>query len=558
VFKDNALCHSLIQHSSDVITILNTNGIILCESPSIERLFGYKPDELIGKNAFNLVHPEDLPKVINAFMQVLRTPQSYLSIEYRFRHKDSSWRVVESTGSNQLNDKLIAGIVINTRDVTERRVHEELLKQAVKCAEDEKAKSDAILAAIGDGISIQNADFKVSYQNEAHKNIVEGDKSGEYCYSAYAKNDRVCTGCPLAFSLEDGKVHTLEKSALRDKGLIYVEIKASPISDSEGNIIGGVEVVRDVTERRLMEERLQESEERFRRIFDDGPLGIIICDPNYRIIKANKAFCQMLGYSEGEFIGHTVEEFTYPEDIEKSATLSNQALQGEIPLFRLEKRYVKKNRDSLWINLTATVIRDREGKVLYAIGLIDDISQRKAAELEREQLISQLKEAVANIKTLTGLIPMCAWCKKIRDDKGYWNRVEVYVKEHSDASFTHGICPTCLQKEDRLTFEEVLADENRASGIKIEKRLFERLRLRKPLACAFGVQDNVLEKTILNAAIEDISEAGMCINTNYPMEYNVVLTSNSEAKDKIGIVRWRELLPTKNDSYRVGIRFIQN
>ena len=558
MFKDNALCHSLLQHSSDVITILNPDGNILSESPSIERLFGYKPDELIGTNAFNLVHPEDLPKVMDAFMQVLQTSQPCLSVEYRFRHKDSSWRVVESTGSNQLNNTLIAGIVINTRDVTERKVHEVLLKQAVKCAEDEKPKLEAILAAIGDGISIQDKDFKVLYQNEAHMNIVEGDKSGEYCYLAYAKSNRVCQGCPLALSLKDGKVHTLEKSALRGKGLMHVEIKASPIRNTEGNILGGVEVVRDVTERKLIEERLQESEERFRRIFEDGPLGIIICDPNYRIIKANKAFCEMLGYSEGEFIGHDIEEFTYSEDIEQSVSLSNQALQGKIPLFRLEKRYVKKNQESLWINLTFTVIHDRGGKVLYAIGLIDDISDRKVAEQEREQLISQLKEALANIKTLKGLIPMCAWCKKIRDDKGYWNRVEVYVKEHSDASFTHGICPTCLQKEDRLTYEEVFTDETNKRGISIEKRLFERLRLRKPLACSFKVESGMSGKTILYAAIEDISEAGMCIRTNYPVEYNLVLSSNSELEDKIGIVRWSELPHAKNSGYRVGISFMQN
>ena len=459
MFEDNELCHSLIQHSSDVITILATDGTILCESPSIVNLSGYKPDELIGKNAFHLIHPEDLSKVMDAFMQVLQTPQMHLSVEYRFKHRDGSWRVVESTGSNQLNNQLIAGIVINSRDVTERKEHEELLRQAVKRAVDEKAKSEAIIAAIGDGISIQNTAFRVLYQNEVHKNIVKGDKLGEYCYSAYAKNDRVCKGCPLVLSFKDGKVHTVEKSALRDERIIHVEIKASAIRDEEGNIIGGVEVVRDVTDRKLMEGRLQESEERFRRIFEDGPLGVIICDPNYRLIKANKAFCQMLGYSEEELIGQGIEDFTYPEDTEQSSDLSGHALKGELPLFHLEKRYVKKNGESLWINLTATVIHDLEGKVLYAIGLIEDISTRKAAEEEREQLISQLKEALANVKTLKGLLPVCAWCRKIRDDSGYWNKVEDYIKEHTNVSFTHGICPECLKKIDPETYEDLFGND---------------------------------------------------------------------------------------------------
>lgn len=555
MFEDNAFCCALIQHSSDVITLLGTDGTILCLSPSMERLFGYKPDELIGKNAFHLVHPEDLPKVMAAFMRVVQTPQYHLSIEYRFKSKDGFWRVIESTGSNQLNNNLIAGIVINSRDVTDRKEQEELLRKAVKRAEAERARSEAIIAAIGDGISIQDTTFKVLYQNKVHKDIVEGDKSGQRCYAAYAKNDQVCEGCPLARTFKDGKVHTIEKRALRNSAIRHVEIKSSPIMDDEGTIIGGVEVARDITERKLIEQRLQESEESFRSIFEEGPLGIILADRNYRILKANKAFCDMLEYSQEELVGRSIEEFTHQEDMGRSVTLSRQALNGEIPHFHLEKRYMKKNGNSLWINLTATVIRDRDGKVLYAIGMIEDISKRKAGEQEKELLISQLRDALANIKTLKGLIPMCAWCKKIRDDKGYWNRVEVYVKEHSDASFTHGICPTCLQKEDLLSYEEAFADDKNAAGAKIEKRLFERLRLRKPLSCVFRVEAAEAERAILEATIENISDAGMCIQTDYPLEHNSVLISSNKEGRKVGAVRWRKLLPNKKSNYRVGISF---
>lgn len=78
--------------------------------------------------------------------------------------------------------------------------------------------------------------------------------------------------------------------------------------------------------------------------------------------------------------------------------------------------------------------------------LIDDIAERKRAEAEREKLILQLQQAMANIKTLRGLLPICSHCKKIRDDTGYWHTVETYVRQHSDADFSHGICPQCLDK----------------------------------------------------------------------------------------------------------------
>jgi hypothetical protein len=78
--------------------------------------------------------------------------------------------------------------------------------------------------------------------------------------------------------------------------------------------------------------------------------------------------------------------------------------------------------------------------------MLEDISERRRAAEERERMIDELKEALANVKTLRGLIPICASCKKIRDDKGYWSQVEVYVRDRSEAEFSHGICPDCMKK----------------------------------------------------------------------------------------------------------------
>jgi hypothetical protein len=78
--------------------------------------------------------------------------------------------------------------------------------------------------------------------------------------------------------------------------------------------------------------------------------------------------------------------------------------------------------------------------------MVEDISERRRAAEEREQMIDELKEALANVKTLRGLIPICASCKKIRDDKGFWSQVEVYVRDRSEAEFSHDICPDCMKK----------------------------------------------------------------------------------------------------------------
>jgi hypothetical protein len=84
--------------------------------------------------------------------------------------------------------------------------------------------------------------------------------------------------------------------------------------------------------------------------------------------------------------------------------------------------------------------------MLFVLGMLEDISERRRAADERERIITELKEALANVKTLRGLVPICASCKKIRDDKGFWSQVDVYVRDHTEAEFSHGICPECSKR----------------------------------------------------------------------------------------------------------------
>lgn len=121
-----------------------------------------------------------------------------------------------------------------------------------------KLTKSGIIDIIGDPISIQDTNFKVLYQNQSHKNIV-GDRTGEYCYRAYQDKALPCKKCHLAMSFRDGKIHKLEQSRTTDKGVVFAEITASPIRNSAGEIVAGIEVVRDITKRKLAEEELQKA-----------------------------------------------------------------------------------------------------------------------------------------------------------------------------------------------------------------------------------------------------------------------------------------------------------
>ncbi len=547
---------ALIQNSSDIIAILQEDGIISYQSPSLKRLLAYAPEELIGRNAFELVHPDDLPRVKSAFNEVIRNPEAPLSVQYRFRHKDGSWRVLESTGSNQLRNAVVAGIVVNSRDVTKRVMAEVLLRETMKRAEDERAKTEAIIAAVGDGVSIQDINYKIVYQNQLHKDMV-GDHTGEYCYKAYQCKDLVCEGCHLAKSFKDGRIHKREQSRITDDGIRHYEIIGSPLKDSTGKVIAGIEVVRDISERRKMEEKLRESGEQFRRIFEDVPLGMIITGADFIILRANRAIYEMLGYAETELTGRSIGEITHADDIETTMKLGKQILNGEVPLFQIEKRYVKKTGEILWVNLTVAAIRGHRGDVIYSLGMVEDISARKLAEQERERLISELQLALDKIKTLRGLLPMCAWCKKIRNDKGYWQRVETYIQEHSDASFSHGICPECFKKVDPTTAAEVFESDKVGKRLKMERRRFERKPFTETDTYRFSLP-GTKDKSALNATIQDISEAGMCIQTNYPLERFHVIIVNDNAGDRTGIVKWKEKVSVNDNTCRAGIEFLQN
>lgn len=133
------------------------------------------------------------------------------------------------------------------------------------------------------------------------------------------------------------------------------------------------------------------------------------------------------------------------EDRIKAKKNFDRALSGES--FTLEEEYGNIEIERRYYEDKYNPIFDKTNRIVGLTLLLTDITERKKLEQEREDLIKKLEESLREIKTLSGMLPICASCKKIRDDKGYWNSVEDYIRQHSDANFTHGICPECYEKE---------------------------------------------------------------------------------------------------------------
>jgi len=163
--------------------------------------------------------------------------------------------------------------------------------------------------------------------------------------------------------------------------------------------------------------------------------GFQAFDRNFHLTFMNEAARQILGHDRPQLDGPTFWD-QFP-GIDASVEQLLRRVMTERKTEGCETCYAPQNR---WLAINAYPFRDGVSV------LFEDVTDRKNAQREREHLIEELQDALANIRTLRGLIPICAWCKRIRNDSGYWEQLEQYLKEHSEAKFTHGMCPDCLKK----------------------------------------------------------------------------------------------------------------
>ncbi len=206
---------------------------------------------------------------------------------------------------------------------------EGVMRMAVLSAKEEKAKTEAFLAAMGDAVSIQDTNYRVLYQNEAHKKLV-GEHTGEVCYRAYNNKESVCENCPLALCFGDGAIHIVEKDGARDKGILRVEITASPLKDEKGAIVAGIEIVRNITERRKAEEGLRAAEEKFRSLVEQSITGIYIIQDG-RLVYVNPKCSEIFGCTVEEMLAApSVLDFIAEEDRPLVAENIRKRISGDV------------------------------------------------------------------------------------------------------------------------------------------------------------------------------------------------------------------------------------
>ena len=265
---------------------------------------------------------------------------------------------------------------------------------------------------------------------------------GKKCYTVFQNMPSPCAMCPFRTALETGKQ---EKKIIphpsTENPTQWLEFTVSRFEDARGKTRGGICHVKDITEHKQTEEVLKDEILQRRILVEQSRDGIVILDQNGKVYEANQQYADMLGYTMEEIrqlhVWDWDTQWAKEQLLEMVRTVDITGDHFETQHRRKDGTYY-----DVEISTNGTVFRGQK----FILCICRDITERKHAEKEREKLIGELQEALKEIKTLRGILPICSFCKKIRDDKGYWEQVDVYIKKYSQADISHGICPECIKK----------------------------------------------------------------------------------------------------------------
>src|SRR5215204_5696781 len=197
---------------------------------------------------------------------------------------------------------------------------------------------------------------------------------------------------------EERESRVVLKNYRKDGTPFWNELYVSPVHDEGGHLTNFVGVQNDITERRRIEDVLRESEERFRATFEHAAIGAAQVGIDGRWLRVNRRLGEIVGYEPEELLHTTFQEITHPEDLEGNLAQLRRLLADELRTYTMEKRYLKRDGSIVWVNLTVSLVRDASGEPAYFVAAVEDISERKKAEEERDLLM--VKEQLARTEAL--------------------------------------------------------------------------------------------------------------------------------------------------------------
>ncbi len=387
---------ALLRHTSEVVMVIGLDGVISYVSPSVHSLFGYELDELVGMPGWALVHPDDLPGGLEHIMAGLTGGRS-VAIEWRLRRADGTWAWIEEVLTDLSQDPVVGGIVANFHDVTARRSAQEGLWAS-------EQRYHQVVETAREGMWVIDADGHTSFANQKLADMLRcgvDDLLSSSLLDFIHDEDRDAMGERLAERAR-GTSGCYQLRYRRPDGTdLWADISANPLYDAAGNYAGAMAMVSDITDQRRLATALRVSQDRFRRVFDQSPVGKAIIAPTLVVEEVNAALCASLGRSAAELVGTTAAAFTHPEDIAKDFEQARRLLDGEIDSYRIDQRYLRADGSIMIGRLTASIVRDDDGSPLYGVAVIEDVTEQVATQQALADRDERLRLAIEAADLMT-------------------------------------------------------------------------------------------------------------------------------------------------------------
>jgi len=369
---------ALIENSSDIIQIVDSEGVIRYVSPSVQQILGYKPEELIGRLSIDAVHLDDLPKVARGFEKALQEPEVPVIVECRCKHKNGAWRIIEGIGVNRLDDPSVNGFISNMHDITERKQAEEELQESKERLHTVVSNAPGVIWALDkDGIFILSEGRGLKALG-----LRPGEVIGKSVFDVYRDVPKIIENNRRALAGESFV-------SIVEAGELIFESYYSPIQDKNGEVIGMSGVSNDITERKAVENALQESEEKYRTIFETTGTAAVIVEEDMTLSMVNAEFEKRSGYSKEEVEGKKkFPEFVAKDDLERMKEYHRLRRTDPHAAPRsYEFQFIDKDGNVRDCFLAISMIPGTKKSVASLL----DITEHKQAEKERELLLKELE-----------------------------------------------------------------------------------------------------------------------------------------------------------------------
>ena len=362
---------------------LATNRIFW--SPEFDTLFDYEPsgEQRSYQDWIDRVHPDDLERVQAQLQQTIDLRSPEYRCEYRIVWRDGQIRWIDSAGQLQIdaagNPQTMTGLVY---DITDRKRNEEAVRHNEEFIR-------RILESNQDCIKVLDTEGRLLYMNNVGQSLLEIDDFATIANNSWLelwKGDEAQKIENALAMAQGGNIDRFEGYCPTAKGVPkWWEVIVAPILDADGKVEQILSVSRDITERRQTALALQASEELLRYTFEHTAIGFCHVALDGTWLRVNQKLCQIVGYSQTELLSTTFQAITEAADLAEDLALVNQLLDGEIREYILEKRYIHKQGHRVWVNITVSLICDRDldgnrGTPQYFVAAVQDISDRKQLE----------------------------------------------------------------------------------------------------------------------------------------------------------------------------------